>query len=164
MTFVVFLNAQIAWILEALVKVQVFLYFWYESFLAVKVCTQGTWICWMNSVVCFDRSLLFGETLYARVRKPFRCRDRLSEFFKRIFLWRKIVSKSQYVYDKDHFTVVCWVPWPLKRREAGSIVNWVEWLWNPSDSFVICFCGPESAQRSKEFLSFWLYWPIKTLH
>ena len=32
-----------------------------------------------------------------------------------------------------------------------SIVNWVEWLWNPSDSFVICFCGPESAQRSKEF-------------
>ena len=44
------------------------------------------------------------------------------------------------------------------------IVNWVEWLWNPSDSFVICFCGPESAQRSKEFLSFWLYWPIKTLH
>ena len=45
-----------------------------------------------------------------------------------------------------------------------SIVNWVEWLWNPSDSFVICFCGPESAQRSKEFLSFWLYWPIKTLH
>ena len=35
------------------------------------------------------------------------------------------------------------------------IVNWVEWLWNPSDSFVICFCGPESAQRSKEFL-FWL--------
>ena len=48
---------------------------------------------------------------------------------------------------------------------AGSyIVNWVEWLWNPSDSFVICFCGPESAQRSKEFLSFWLYWPIKTLH
>ena len=45
-----------------------------------------------------------------------------------------------------------------------SIVNWVEWLWNPSDSFVICFCWPESAQRSKEFLSFWLYWPIKTLH
>ena len=45
-----------------------------------------------------------------------------------------------------------------------TIVNWVEWLWNPSDSFVICFCGPESAQRSKEFLSFWLYWPIKTLH
>ena len=44
------------------------------------------------------------------------------------------------------------------------IVNWVEWLWNPSDSFVICFCGPESAQRSKEFLSFWLCWPIKTLH
>ena len=44
------------------------------------------------------------------------------------------------------------------------IVNWVEWLWNPSDSFVICFCGPESAQRSKEFLSFWLYWPIKKLH
>ena len=46
----------------------------------------------------------------------------------------------------------------------NTIVNWVEWLWNPSDSFVICFCGPESAQRSKEFLSFWLYWPIKTLH
>ena len=46
----------------------------------------------------------------------------------------------------------------------SGIVNWVEWLWNPSDSFVICFCGPESAQRSKEFLSFWLYWPIKTLH
>ena len=45
-----------------------------------------------------------------------------------------------------------------------TIVNWVERLWNPSDSFVICFCGPESAQRSKEFLSFWLYRPIKTLH
>ena len=45
-----------------------------------------------------------------------------------------------------------------------SIFNWVEWLWNPSDSFVICFCGPESAQLSKEFLSFWLYWPIKMLH
>ena len=49
-------------------------------------------------------------------------------------------------------------------RERLCIVNWVEWLWNPSDSFVICFCGPESAQRTKEFLSFWLYWPIKTLH
>ena len=45
-----------------------------------------------------------------------------------------------------------------------TIVNWVEWLWNPLESFVICFCGPESAQPSKEFLSFWLYWPIKTLH
>ena len=41
------------------------------------------------------------------------------------------------------------------------IVNWVEWLWNRSDSFVICFCGPESAQRSKEFLSF--LWPIKNV-
>ena len=49
-------------------------------------------------------------------------------------------------------------------RFSLNIVNWVEWLWNASDSFVICFCGPESAQRSKEFLSFWLYWPIKTLH
>ena len=48
--------------------------------------------------------------------------------------------------------------------QHAVIVNWVEWLWNPSDSFVICFCGPESAQRSKEFLSFWLYWPIKTFH
>ena len=52
----------------------------------------------------------------------------------------------------------------LQIRVRSDIVNWVEWLWNPSDSFVICFCGPESAQRSKEFLSFWLYWPIKTLH
>ena len=47
---------------------------------------------------------------------------------------------------------------------ASIIVNWVEWLWNPSDAFVICFCGPEGAQLSKEFVSFWLYWPIKTLH
>ena len=58
--------------------------------------------------------------------------------------------------------------WATLRTTVSSrtctIVNWVEWLWNPSDSFVICFCGPESAQRSKEFLSFWLYWPIKTLH
>ena len=52
----------------------------------------------------------------------------------------------------------------LRIKICQNIVNWVEWLWNPSDSFVICFCGPESAQRSKEFLSFWLYWPIKTLH
>ena len=51
-----------------------------------------------------------------------------------------------------------------KQTNKQTIVNWVEWLWNLSDSFVICFCGPESAQRSKEFLSFWLYWPIKTLH
>ena len=49
-------------------------------------------------------------------------------------------------------------------NHGKTIVNWVEWLWNPSDSFVICFCGPESAQRSKVFLSFWLYWAIKTLH
>ena len=52
----------------------------------------------------------------------------------------------------------------LAFKGSQDIVNWVEWLWNPSDSFVTCFCGPESAQRSKEFLSFWLYWPIKTLH
>ena len=33
-----------------------------------------------------------------------------------------------------------------------SIVNWKVHNEN------------ESAQRSKEFLSFWLHWPIKTLH
>ena len=71
------------------------------------------------------------------------------------------------VWNGQHSNVyrnIKWSFWKKKKKVGLSIVNWVEWLWNPSDSFVICFCGPESAQRSKEFLSFWLYWPIKTLH
>lgn len=44
----------------------------------------------------------------------------------------------------------------------ANIVNGVEWLWNP-DSFVICFCGSEGAQRSIAFLAFLLYSPIKKL-
>ena len=36
--------------------------------------------------------------LYARVRKPFRCCDWLSEFFKRVFLWRKLwTNLSMYI-------------------------------------------------------------------
>ena len=31
---------------------------------------------------------------------------------------------------------------------SSIIVNGVKWLWNPSESFVIYFCGPEDAQRS----------------
>ena len=30
---------------------------------------------------------------------------------------------------------------------SSIIVNGVKWLWNPSESFVIYFCGPEDAQR-----------------
>ena len=47
--------------------------------------------------------------------------------------------------------------WPF------SIINRVEQLWPPSDSFVICFCGLEGAQRSITSLSFWSYLPINTL-
>ena len=69
---------------------------------------------------------------------------------------------SSMLFIRQNVTTVA--PLKLLKSIHSTIVNWVEWLWNPSDSFVICFCGPESAQRSKEFLSFWLYWPIKTLH
>ena len=38
------------------------------------------------------------ETLLARVRKPFRCCDWLSQFLKRNFSWRKLrVTLSKYV-------------------------------------------------------------------
>ena len=77
----------------------------------------------------------------------------------------KIVDSSNKYYIKDVLRKRQPMKVQMKTILVGlDIVNWVEWLWNPSDSFVICFCGPESAQRSKEFLSFWLYWPIKTLH
>ena len=35
-----------------------------------------------------------------------------------------------------------------------NIVNRLEWLYNPSDAFVTCFCGLEGAQRSIAFLAF----------
>ena len=34
----------------------------------------------------------------------------------------------------------------LTARVHLNIVNWVEWLWNLSDAFVICFCWPDDAQ------------------
>ena len=38
------------------------------------------------------------ETLYARVRKPFRCSDWLAQFFKWNFSWRKLwVNLSMYI-------------------------------------------------------------------
>ena len=44
----------------------------------------------------------------------------------------------------------------------------MECLWNLLDSFVICFCswrfGPDCAQHSIAFLSFWTHWPIETSH
>ena len=78
-----------------------------------------------------------------------------------LFLWWvTTLCIRVLMHSKPHWEL----EWVDFHSFDGIIVNWVEWLWNPSDSFVICFCGPESAQRSKEFLSFWLYWPIKTLH
>ena len=46
----------------------------------------------------------------------------------------------------------------------STIANRLEWLWNPPDSFVICFCGPDGAQRSTAIPVCWSYWPIKTSH
>ena len=46
----------------------------------------------------------------------------------------------------------------------STIANRLEWLWNPPDSFVICFYGPDGAQRSTAIPAFWSYWPIKTFH
>ena len=54
--------------------------------------------------------------------------------------------------------------WQTKSWLGSGIVNRLEWLWNPSDSFVICFSGPDGAQRSIAFLAFWSYLPIKTCH
>ena len=33
--------------------------------------------------------------------------------------------------------------------------SYMEWLWRPSDSFAIGFCGLDKAQRSIAFLEFW---------
>ena len=33
--------------------------------------------------------------------------------------------------------------------------SYMEWLWRPSDSFAIGFCGLDKAQRSIAFLAFW---------
>ena len=82
-------------------------------------------------------------------------------------LWRHRFNVFHHTLIRLHRKkTIIWAPYDsfYYKVVEQSIVNWVEWLWNPSDAFVICFCGPESAQRSKEFLSFWLYWPIKTLH
>ena len=60
--------------------------------------------------------------------------------------------------------------WYLKIFKLSSclfrlgIVNRVEWLWNPSDSLVICFCGLDGEQDSIAFLTFWSYWPTKASH
>ena len=45
-----------------------------------------------------------------------------------------------------------------------GIVNRVEWLWNPSDSLVICFRGLDDAKDSIAFITFWSYWPTKASH
>ena len=36
------------------------------------------------------------------------------------------------------------------------MVNTVEWLWDPSDSFVICFCEPQGPQRWIAFQYFFI--------
>ena len=53
------------------------------------------------------------------------------------------------------------------RSKCQNIVIEVECLWKPLDSFVICFdsfFGPNRAQSSMAFPSFWTYWPIETSH
>ena len=35
----------------------------------------------------------------------------------------------------------CIYIWFAARLSVFFIVNRLEWLWNPSDSFVVCFCG-----------------------
>ena len=112
------------------------------------------------------------------VRSSWRCRLDCKQYTCVQLTTSSIPIKSgklhvkQYCFIHLYFNMTCVVGafhsniWRivLSAPIIKVIVNWVEWLWNPSDSFVICFCGPESAQRSKEFLSFWLYWPMKTLH
>ena len=46
---------------------------------------------------------------------------------------------------------------PLHLKDITLVmVNRVEWLWDPSDSFVICFCEPEGPQRSIAFQYFFI--------
>ena len=97
-----FLNVQISWILEPLLKVKVFLYFWYESFLATEVFTQWTWTCWMKSVVCFDKSLLIGRNALRPCKKAISLLWLTITIFWAEFLMKKTVSKSQYIYNKFH--------------------------------------------------------------
>ena len=40
----------------------------------------------------------------------------------------------------------------------------MEWLGNPLLYVFVSFFGPDRAQRSITFLSFWTYWSIETLH
>ena len=102
-------------------------------------------------------SLVFSKCFTVRQFGPVQQRKALLEFRKCKILRLGLPPDKKIWLHHPHIKATRLVA-------SCTIVNWVEWLWNPSDSFVICFCGPESAQRSKEFLSFWLYWPIKTLH
>ena len=37
---------------------------------------------------------------------------------------------------------------PTNKIYCLGIINRLEWLWNSSDSFVLCFCGPDGVQRT----------------
>ena len=53
------------------------------------------WVLWKQTSLSW-----LEEMLYAHVRKPFRCCDWLSEFFKWVFLWRKLwVHLSMYMIN-----------------------------------------------------------------
>ena len=85
-----FLNVKISWILEPLLKVQVFFYFWYESFRATEIFPQWTWTCWIKSVVCFDKSLLIGRNALRTCKKAISLLWFAITILKRNFSWRKL--------------------------------------------------------------------------
>ena len=52
----------------------------------------------------------------------------------------------------------------MKLPTSRDIKAWliiVEWLGDPLLYVFVSFFGPDRAQRSIAFLSFWSYWPIK---
>ena len=73
-----------------------------QSFLAMEVCSQRTWTCWMKSVVCFDKSLLIGRNALRTCENAISLLWLAIRIFQAGFLMKKTVSKSQYVYNKVH--------------------------------------------------------------
>ena len=107
--------------------------------------------CWSTMLRPFARSLTMNSfTTYAC-----SCRICLLEF--QLFLSLKTMKNSSEQM------------WQLQAYVANestlsfkTIVIRLQWIWNPSVSFVICFCEPDGAQRSIALLAFWFYWPIKS--
>ena len=135
-----------------------FRFLWYRSLKNSRV----EWFYLMDETVCKNLGQLqVNRLLVLLVLIYYLFHPRFS---KTTLLWSLGVPSLQ-IKIIVNWSIQVTLPRPATNVElftGGTVVNRVEWLWSPSDSFVTCFWGPDGAQRPIEFLSFWSCWPIKT--